>query len=49
MSAQKIIIFLGSTRQGRMGERVAKFVQQTVEANGMEPILLGTYCNFLHA
>lgn len=41
MSKQKILILLGSTRVGRMGERVAQCVQKTVEDNGMEPVLFG--------
>jgi len=36
----KIVIFLGSTRKGRMCERVAKLVESAVSDGGMEPILL---------
>jgi hypothetical protein len=41
----KIIIFLGSVRTGRMGERVSIFVRDTVEACGMEPIMFGNFMN----
>lgn len=36
MAAQKLklIIFLGSTREGRLGERVKRFVKNSLEKKG---------------
>jgi len=36
----KIVVFLGSVRNGRMGDRVAKYVQENLEIKGMEPIMM---------
>ena len=41
MAARKIVIFLSSVRPGRMADRVAEFVKQTVSAQGMTPVMLG--------
>ena len=37
----KIIIFLGSTREGRLAERIGVHVENVVKAQGMEPIIFG--------
>jgi len=36
MTASKIILFLGSTRQGRMGGKVANYVQDVLQKKGLE-------------
>jgi len=50
MAAQKLklVIFLGTTREGRLGERVAKFVRTSLEKkNKYEITLLGKFCVFV--
>jgi hypothetical protein len=41
MATKKIIIFLGSTREGRMGERVARYVGSVLEKTGMSAKIFG--------
>lgn len=41
MSARKIVLFLGSTRQGRMGARVANYVRDVLQKNGLETKIFG--------
>ena len=41
MATKKIIIFLGSTREGRMGERVARYVASVLEKTGMSAKIFG--------
>lgn len=41
MAARKIILFLGSTRQGRLGGRVANYVQDVLQKKGLETKIFG--------
>ena len=41
MAPLKIVLFYGSTRTGRLVERVGSYVKGVVEAKGMEAIVLG--------
>ena len=47
MATKKIIIFLGSTREGRMGERVARYVASVLEKTGMSAKIFGKSIYFL--
>lgn len=39
----KVVLFLGSTREGRMGLRVAKFVQGQLESKNFDVELFGKW------
>lgn len=43
MAAKKIIVFLGSTREGRMGEKVARYVGSVLEKSGMSAKIFGKH------
>lgn len=42
MAAKNIVVFLGSTREGRMGEKVANYVGKILKKNGMSVKIFGT-------
>jgi hypothetical protein len=46
MATKKIIVFLGSTREGRQGEKVARYVQSVLEKTGLSAKIFGK-CFFL--
>ena len=37
----KIVLFYGSTREGRIVERVGTYVKNVVQSQGMDPIIFG--------
>ena len=41
MATKKIIVFLGSTREGRLGEKVARYVEKVLEKTGMSAKIFG--------
>lgn len=41
MAAKRIIVFLGSTRDGRQGGKVADYVQTVLEKTGMSAKIFG--------
>lgn len=43
MSGLKVAMFLGSVREGRMADRVAKVVQQSLEKREMFVQIFGKY------
>ena len=42
MSAKKVLVVLGSTRDGRNGLRVAKMAMAGLQKAGVEPTLVGS-------
>lgn len=46
MAAKKIIVFLGSTRDGRQGEKVARFVGSVLEKSGVTAKIFGNNIPF---
>lgn len=46
MATKKIIVFLGSTREGRQGEKVARYVQSVLEKTGLSAKIFGNYFLF---
>lgn len=42
-SWKKVVVFLGSTRQNRLGERVAKFVVNKLKEKKLDVVLIGKY------
>jgi NAD(P)H-dependent FMN reductase len=46
MATKKIIVFLGSTREGRQGEKVARYVQSVLEKTGLSAKIFGKYLTF---
>ena len=43
MATKKIVVFLGSTREGRQGEKVARYIVNVLEKNGLSAKLLGKF------
>ena len=43
MATKKIIVFLGSTREGRLGDKVARYVGSVLEKTGLSVKLFGKY------
>jgi NAD(P)H-dependent FMN reductase len=41
MGKLKLLIFLGSVREGRMGDRVLKFVQNQIDKNKFDVEIIG--------
>ena len=41
MTARKIIVFLGSTREGRQGAKVADYVKAILEKTGLSAKIFG--------
>ncbi len=41
MSTKKIIVFLGSTREGRLGEKVARYVENVLKNTGLSAKVFG--------
>ncbi len=41
MTARKIIVFLGSTREGRQGAKVADYVKTILEKTGLSAKIFG--------
>lgn len=42
-SWKKVVVFLGSTRQNRLGDRVAKFVVNKLKEKKLDVVLIGKY------
>ena len=38
---KKVVVFLGSTRQNRLGDRVAKFVISRLKAKNLDVVYVG--------
>ncbi len=43
MATKKIVVFLGSTREGRLGEKVARYVGNVLEKTGLSAKIFGKY------
>lgn len=41
MATKKIIVFFGSTRDGRLGDKVAHYVRNALEQTGMSAKIFG--------
>lgn len=41
MASRKIVVFLGTTREGRFGDKVAKYVNRTLQNTGVSVKLFG--------
>lgn len=47
MTARKIVVFLGSNREGRFGEKVASYVTKVLQNAGLSARLFGKLSQFI--